>query len=75
MPRVITEVGALGDSIVIDATNRLSGEEPPTGHASIAEYVKAAGAAVVKNEGLRRQTLAAECPGQEPHRNSDDQRH
>ena len=43
--------GAVGDAlagvtgwtgqVVIDATNRLGGEAPPEGHASMAEYVKA----------------------------------
>ena len=31
----------VGGKIVIDSTNRLGGETPPTGYASIAEYVKA----------------------------------
>ena len=34
-------VTGLGGKIVLDATNRLSGEAPPTGYPSIAEYVKA----------------------------------
>jgi hypothetical protein len=31
----------LGDKVIIDTTNRLGGEAPPSGYASIAEYVKA----------------------------------
>jgi predicted dinucleotide-binding enzyme len=34
-------VAGLGGKVVIDATNRLHGEAPPTGYASVAEYVKA----------------------------------
>lgn len=34
-------VTGLGDQVIIDATNRLGGEAPPTGYASVAEYVKA----------------------------------
>jgi predicted dinucleotide-binding enzyme len=30
-----------GGQVVIDATNRLGGEDPPEGYASVAEYVKA----------------------------------
>jgi hypothetical protein len=31
----------LRDQVIIDATNRLGGEPPPTGYASVTEYVKA----------------------------------
>ncbi len=34
-------VTGLGDRVVIDATNRLGGEAPPPGYASVTEYVKA----------------------------------
>jgi 8-hydroxy-5-deazaflavin:NADPH oxidoreductase len=34
-------VTGLGGQVIIDATNRLGGEDPPTGYASVAEYVKA----------------------------------
>jgi 8-hydroxy-5-deazaflavin:NADPH oxidoreductase len=34
-------VTGLGDQVIIDATNRLGGETPPSGYPSIAEYVKA----------------------------------
>jgi predicted dinucleotide-binding enzyme len=34
-------ITGLGGQVVIDATNRLGDEAPPSGHASIAEYVKA----------------------------------
>lgn len=34
-------VTGLRDQVIIDATNRLGGEVPPAGYASVAEYVKA----------------------------------
>jgi 8-hydroxy-5-deazaflavin:NADPH oxidoreductase len=34
-------VTGLGDQVIIDATNRLAGETPPSGYPSVAEYVKA----------------------------------
>ncbi|MGH3262100.1 MAG: NADPH-dependent F420 reductase [Trebonia sp.] len=34
-------VNGLGNQVIIDATNRLGGEPPPTGYPSVAEYVKA----------------------------------
>jgi len=34
-------VTGLGDQVIIDATNRLGGEAPPSGYPSVAEYVKA----------------------------------
>jgi predicted dinucleotide-binding enzyme len=34
-------VTGLGGKVIIDATNRLGGEAPPAGHASVAAYVKA----------------------------------
>ena len=45
----LANVTGLGGQTVIDATNRLGGEAPPDGHASMAEYVKAVtGGPVVK---------------------------
>ncbi len=41
VPDALTGVTGLGDQVVIDATNRLGGEDPPSGYASAAEYVKA----------------------------------
>jgi len=41
VPEALTRVTGLNGKVVIDATNRLDGTEPPTEHASIAEYVKA----------------------------------
>ncbi len=34
-------VTGLRDQVIIDATNRLGGEAPPSGYSSVAEYVKA----------------------------------
>ena len=34
-------VTGLDGQIIIDATNRLDGQDPPSGHASVTEYVKA----------------------------------
>lgn len=34
-------VTGLGEQVVIDASNRLGGEAPPAGYASVTEYVKA----------------------------------
>jgi predicted dinucleotide-binding enzyme len=41
VPAALAGVAGLEGKIVLDATNRLSGEAPPTGFASLAEYVKA----------------------------------
>jgi 8-hydroxy-5-deazaflavin:NADPH oxidoreductase len=41
VPAALAGVTGLRDKIIIDATNRLDGEAPPTGYASIAEFVKA----------------------------------
>jgi 8-hydroxy-5-deazaflavin:NADPH oxidoreductase len=41
VPAALAGVTGVEGKIVLDATNRLSGEAPPTGYASIAEYVKA----------------------------------
>ena len=41
VPEALARVTGVGDQVVIDATNRLGGEAPPDGHASMAEYVKA----------------------------------
>jgi predicted dinucleotide-binding enzyme len=41
VPAALAGVTGLRGKIIIDATNRLDGEAPPTGHPSIAEYVKA----------------------------------
>jgi predicted dinucleotide-binding enzyme len=41
VPAALAGVTGLRDKVIIDATNRLGGEAPPTGYASIAEYVKA----------------------------------
>lgn len=41
VPDALAGVSGLAGKTVIDATNRLGGEEPPDGHASMAEYVKA----------------------------------
>ncbi len=41
IPDALAGVTGWSGQIVIDATNRLGGEEPPEGHASVAEYVKA----------------------------------
>ena len=38
---LLAGVTGLGDRVVIDATNRLGGEDPPGGHASVTEYVEA----------------------------------
>ena len=37
----LTGVTGLSEQVVIDATNRLGGEDPPPGYASVTEYVKA----------------------------------
>jgi predicted dinucleotide-binding enzyme len=42
VPAALAGVTGLEGKIVLDATNRLNGEAPPTGYPSIAEYVKAA---------------------------------
>jgi len=41
VPAALAGVTGLSGKVVIDATNRLGGQAPPTGYASIAEYVKA----------------------------------
>jgi 8-hydroxy-5-deazaflavin:NADPH oxidoreductase len=41
VPDALAGVAGLRGKIVLDATNRLSGEAPPSGYPSIAEYVKA----------------------------------
>jgi hypothetical protein len=41
VPAALSGVTGLRDKVIIDATNRLGGEAPPTGYPSIAEYVKA----------------------------------
>lgn len=41
VPAALAGVTGLHGKVIIDATNRLDGEEPPTGYPSIAEYVKA----------------------------------
>ena len=41
VPDALANVGGLQGKLVIDATNRLDGASPPTGHASVAEYVAA----------------------------------
>ena len=41
VPGALKSVTGLGGQVVIDATNRLGGEDPPEGYASVAEYVKA----------------------------------
>lgn len=41
VPTALAGVTGLHGKVVIDATNRLSGEAPPTGYPSIAEHVKA----------------------------------
>ncbi|NYJ74913.1 NADPH-dependent F420 reductase [Allobranchiibius huperziae] len=41
VPAALAAVSGLQGKVIIDATNRLDGEEPPIGHSSIAEYVKA----------------------------------
>jgi predicted dinucleotide-binding enzyme len=41
VPAALASVTGLNGKVVLDATNRLSGEAPPTGYPSIAEYVKA----------------------------------
>ncbi|MGH2861519.1 MAG: NADPH-dependent F420 reductase [Solirubrobacteraceae bacterium] len=37
----LASVTGLDDQVILDATNRLGGEAPPAGYASVAEYVKA----------------------------------
>ena len=41
VPDALAGVTGLNDRVAIDATNRLGGEDPPGGHASITEYVEA----------------------------------
>jgi 8-hydroxy-5-deazaflavin:NADPH oxidoreductase len=41
VPSALESVTGVEGKIILDATNRLSGEAPPTGFESIAEYVKA----------------------------------
>jgi hypothetical protein len=41
VPTALAGVTGLRGKVIIDATNRLGGEAPPTGYPSIAEYVKA----------------------------------
>ncbi|MGH2927107.1 MAG: dinucleotide-binding protein [Solirubrobacteraceae bacterium] len=41
VPAALAGVTGLDGKIILDATNRLRGEAPPTGYRSIAEYVKA----------------------------------
>jgi len=41
VPTALSGVTGLQGKVVIDATNRLNGEEPPTGYSSVAEYVRA----------------------------------
>lgn len=41
VPAAFAGVTGLRGKVVIDATNRLGGQAPPTGYPSIAEYVKA----------------------------------
>jgi predicted dinucleotide-binding enzyme len=41
VPAALDGVIGLKDKIIIDATNRLDGEDPPMGYDSLAEYVKA----------------------------------
>src|SRR4051812_25514895 len=41
VPAALAAGRGLDGKVVLDATNRLGGEDPPTGHASIAEYVGA----------------------------------
>jgi hypothetical protein len=41
VPAALAGVTGLRGKVIIDATNRLGGEAPPTGYPSIAEYVKA----------------------------------
>jgi predicted dinucleotide-binding enzyme len=41
VPDALASVTGLGDQVVIDATNHLGGGSPPSGYASMAEYVKA----------------------------------
>jgi 8-hydroxy-5-deazaflavin:NADPH oxidoreductase len=41
VPAALAGVSGLREKAIIDATNRLKGEAPPTGYRSIAEYVKA----------------------------------
>jgi predicted dinucleotide-binding enzyme len=41
VPDALAGVHGLADKLVIDATNRLGDDPPPSGHASIAELVKA----------------------------------
>lgn len=41
VPAALAGVTGLRDKVIIDATNRLHGEAPPSGYASVAEYVKA----------------------------------
>lgn len=41
VPDALTGVTGLDDQVIIDATNRLGGEAPPSGYASVTEYVKA----------------------------------
>ena len=40
MQEALAGVSGLADQVIIDATNKLGGEDPPAGHASAAEYVK-----------------------------------
>ena len=37
----LAAVSGLDGKVILDATNRIGGQAPPAGHASIAEYVKA----------------------------------
>jgi predicted dinucleotide-binding enzyme len=41
VPDALAAVTGLDGKVILDATNRLGGQLPPAGHASIAEYVKA----------------------------------
>lgn len=41
VPEALTNVSGVAGKLVIDATNRLGGEDPPEGFSSNAEYVKA----------------------------------
>jgi predicted dinucleotide-binding enzyme len=62
VPAALASVTGLTGKVVLDATNRLSGEAPPTGYPSIAEYVKAtAGGPVAKAFNLNYGNLYAQA--------------
>jgi predicted dinucleotide-binding enzyme len=68
VPAALDGLTGIEGKIVIDATNRLDGEAPPTGHDSIAEYVKATTNAIVAKAfnlnygGLYERAAAASKP-------------